>query len=80
MTLSKDDQKKYADAVNDDIRWDQTTEGKKLIKEYLGDDSKFDKALTLSFLGPSKGLDTSGAKSVLLQNALEYAKNFFKLS
>jgi len=74
MTLSKDDQKKYADAVNDDIRWDQTTEGKKLIKEYLGDDSKFDKALTLSFLGPSKGLDTSGAKSVLLQNALEYAK------
>jgi len=74
MTLSKDDQKKYASAVNDEIRWDQTTEGKKLIKEYLGDDSKFDKALTLSFLGPSKGLDTSGAKSVLLQNALEYAK------
>ena len=30
--------------------------------------------MTLSFLGPSKGLDTSGAKSVLLQNALEYAK------
>ena len=74
MTLTKDDQKKYADAVNDDIRWDQTTEGKKLLDMYLGDDSKFDKALTLSFLGPSKGLDTSGAKSVLLQNALEYAK------
>ena len=74
MTLTKDDQKKYASAVNDEIRWDQTTEGKKLIKEYLGDDSKFDKALALSFLGPSKGLDTSGAKSVLLQNALEYAK------
>jgi len=74
MTLNKDDQKKYESAVSEDVRWDQTTEGKKLIKEYLGDDSKFDKALTLSFLGPSKGLDTSGAKSVLLQNALEYAK------
>lgn len=74
MTLNKDDQKKYESAVSEDVRWDQTTEGKKLIKEYLGDDSKFDKALTLSFLGPSKGLDTSGTKSVLLQNALEYAK------
>ena len=74
MTLNKDDQKKYESAVSEDVRWDQTTEGKKLVKEYLGDDSKFDKALTLSFLGPSKGLDTSGAKSVLLQNALEYAK------
>ena len=74
MTLNKDDQKKYESAVSEDVRWDQTTEGKKLIQEYLGDDSKFDKALTLSFLGPSKGLDTSGAKSVLLQNALEYAK------
>ena len=74
MTLNKDDQKKYEGAVSEDVRWDQTTEGKKLIKEYLGDDSKFDKALTLSFLGPSKGLDTSGTKSVLLQNALEYAK------
>jgi len=74
MTLSKDDQKKFEGAVSEDVRWDQTTEGKKLVKEYLGDDSKFDKALALSFLGPSKGLDTSGAKSVLLQNALEYAK------
>ena len=74
MRLSKDDQKKFEGAVSEDVRWDQTTEGKKLIDEYLGDDSKFDKALTLSFLGPSKGLDTSGAKSVLLQNALEYAK------
>ena len=74
MRLSKDDQKKFEGAVSEDVRWDQTTEGKKLIQEYLGDDSKFDKALTLSFLGPSKGLDTSGAKSVLLQNALEYAK------
>ena len=74
MRLSKDDQKKFEGAVSEDVRWDQTTEGKKLIDEYLGDNSKFDKALTLSFLGPSKGLDTSGAKSVLLQNALEYAK------
>ena len=74
MRLNKDDQKKFEGAVSEDVRWDQTTEGKKLIDEYLGDDSKFDKALTLSFLGPSKGLDTSGAKSVLLQNALEYAK------
>ena len=74
MNLSKDDQKKYEGAVSEDVRWDQTTEGKKLVKEYLGDDSKFDKALTASFLGPNKGLDTSGAKSVLLQNALEYAK------
>ena len=74
MTLNKDDQNKYKNAVSEDVRWDQTTEGKKLIDEYLGDNSKFDKALTLSFLGPSKGLDTSGTKSVLLQNALEYAK------
>ena len=74
MRLNKDDQKKFEGAVSEDVRWDQTTEGKKLIDEYLGDDSKFDKALTLSFLGPSKGLDTSGTKSVLLQNALEYAK------
>ena len=75
MTLNKDDQKKYESAVSEDVRWDQTTEGKKLLDMYLGDDSKFDKALTLSFLGPSKGLDTSGSKSVLLQNALYYAKN-----
>ena len=75
MTLNKDDQNKYKNAVSEDVRWDQTTEGKKLLDMYLGDDSKFDKALTLSFLGPSKGLDTSGSKSVLLQNALYYAKN-----
>ena len=75
MTLNKDDQKKYEGAVSEEVRWDQTTEGKKLLDMYLGDDSKFDKALTLSFLGPSKGLDTSGSKSVLLQNALYYAKN-----
>ena len=74
MTLNKDDQNKYKNAVSEDVRWDQTTEGKKLIEEYLGENSKFDKALTESFLGPNKGLDTSGAKSVLLQNALEYAK------
>ena len=75
MNLHPDDKKKYADAVNDDIRWDQTAEGKKLLEEYIADNGKFDKALTLAFLGPTTGLNTSATKDVALQNALDYAKN-----
>ena len=75
IQLTKDDQEKFASKVNENVRWDQTTEGKKLLDMYLGENSKFDKALRLSFLGPSKGLDTSSAKDVVLENALYYAKN-----
>ena len=75
MDLHPDDKKKFADAVNDDIRWDQTAEGKILLEEYMADNGKFDKALTLAFLGPTKGLNTSATKDISLQNALDYAKN-----
>ena len=51
------------------------SEGKKLVDEYMADNGKFDKALTLAFLGPSKGLTTSATKDIALQNALDYAKN-----
>tara|TARA_A100000171_G_scaffold42354_1_gene43705 strand:- start:831 stop:4067 length:3237 start_codon:yes stop_codon:yes gene_type:complete len=77
MTLSTEDKTKYKSKLTKDIRWDQTTKGKKAIKEYIGEGSKFDDALTNSFLGPNKGLLNSATKSIALQNAIEYAKETY---
>tara|TARA_B100000212_G_scaffold330136_1_gene296106 strand:+ start:16382 stop:19660 length:3279 start_codon:yes stop_codon:yes gene_type:complete len=74
-SLKLEDQKLIKeDQISTGLRWDQTLEGKKLLKEYIGDGGKIKDALTTSFLGAGKALNVSGSKDVTLQNAIEFAE------